>query len=107
MGTYFLDASHHMWTWVYLSCQNIFIRMCFFFPPSSGSSPARVLSKRPMSTEEGVLSPVSESPPSKVSVLNTCVMCVMFECRIACGGILAYVLHVLVYIEIVFSLCGV
>lgn len=63
---------------------------CYFF--FLGSSPARVLSKRPMSTEEGVLSPVSESPPSKVSVLNICVMCVMFECRFACSGILAYVL---------------
>jgi len=63
-----------------------------------------VLSKRPMSTEEGALSPVSESPPSKVSKLNICVMC---ECRIACGGILAYVLYVLKYVEIVFSLCGV
>ena len=50
---------------------------------------------------------LSESPPSKVSVLNICVMGVMCECRIACGGILAYILYVLKYVEIVFSLCGV
>jgi hypothetical protein len=66
-----------------------------------------VLSKRPVSTEEGVLSPVSESPPSKVSALNICVLCAMHECRTACGGTLAYVLYVLKYLKLVFSLCGV
>lgn len=85
----------------------IYSSLCVLLFFISGSSPARVLSKRPLSTEEGVLSPVSESPPSKVSVLNICVMCVMCECRISCGGLLAYVLYVLKYVEIVFSLCGV
>jgi hypothetical protein len=66
-----------------------------------------VLSKRPVSTEEGALSPVSESPPTKVSVLSICVLRVMCECRTARGGILAYVLYVFKYIKIVFSLYGV
>jgi hypothetical protein len=48
--------------------------MCY-----AGSSPTRSLSKRPVSaTEPGVLSAVSESPPSKVSVLTTCFVCDMY-----------------------------
>ena len=102
MGTYFLDALYHMWNSV---CHvRIYSSLCVLLFITSGSSPARVLTKRPLSTEEGVLSPVSQSPPSKVSVLNICVMC---EHRISCGGKLAYVLYVLKYVEIVFNLCGV
>lgn len=44
----------------------------------AGSSPTRTLSKRPISaTEQGVLSPMSESPPTKVSmsILSMSFMC--------------------------------
>jgi hypothetical protein len=52
-----------------------------------------VLSKRPISTDEGVLSPVSESPPSKVSVLNihVCVcVCVSAELLVVACWLMYY-----------------